>query len=231
MAGEEIQRRRELLAPYGHPYRHCLGAVWRAAPQLRRTTYLCGAMAAGMALGVLVDEPALTAVGAFVGAVALILLLRWIVEIARQAWRMTRSWSRRSELRTVREQRQQAGSEDPDLAHDQYAVTVQDDGDLVTWRFRPLRIGEAPRREEVEVAGRPCYAASPVELEPFDVHDTARAAEQLVAAQEAAAAREAQAAAEAVEDAEAARDRAELANEAPSTAAALRGSTGEHRRD
>ena len=127
----------------------------------------------------------------------------------------------------VRARRPQAGAEDPELVHDEYAVAVGDDGRLVTWRFRPLPVREHPGRDEIEIPGRPRYAASPVDDVPFDGRDTVRASDQLVLAQDRAAEREADAVAivRAALAAEAAH--AELVAETLGTAAALRRTTGQ----
>ena len=65
----------------------------------------------------------------------------WAYLTAEGTLPLLRAWRQRSELRDVLEQRPHAGSEDPDLVHDLFAVTVEDDGWLYTWRYRPLRVG------------------------------------------------------------------------------------------
>jgi hypothetical protein len=159
-----------------------------------------------------------------------VVAVAWLFAILREGLRLQRSWRQPSELGRVRSYRPQAGAEDPDMAHDEFAVTVEDDGRLLTWRFRPLLISEHPDEREMEIPGRPRYAASAVDDVPFDIHDTARAAEQLVVAQEQAAQREAAAAMVAHAVNGDAASRAELAAEARSTAAALQRATGQRSR-
>lgn len=222
--------RRELEAPYRRPFRHILATIWRAQPLLRVYSFLAPALFAVGAIGVAAGEPLL---GLLAGVGAFLLWLTaggWVLTAVRETWRLTRRWAQKSELRSVRERRPHAGSEDAEIAHDQFAVTAEDDGWLLTWRFRPLRVDEAPGDDEVEVAGRPRFAASAVSERRFDAHDAARAAEQLVAAQEDAARRESAAAAEAHGGIADASERAELAIEARTTAAALRGATGQDAR-
>jgi hypothetical protein len=150
--------------------------------------------------------------------------------IGREVWRLHRSWGRRSELASVLARRPQAGEEDPDLAHDLFAVTVEDDGHFLTWRFRPLAIDEQPTIDEVEVPGRPRHGARAIEDRIFAAEDAAIAAEQLVAAQDRAAEREVNAARAARRVVEAADLSADLAVEARSTAEALRHLTGQRSR-
>jgi hypothetical protein len=104
---------------------------------------------------------------------------------------------------------------------------VQDDGRLVTWRFRPLLISEQPGDDEIEIPGRPRYAVSPIDDAPYDTQDTVRASEQLVLAQAEAAKREAASAAAARAAIDADAEHAQLEAEARSTAAALRRATGQ----
>jgi hypothetical protein len=225
-----VLRRSELLAPYQRPLRHVAGTAWRRQPVLRRWTALTVTLVAVGTVGAIAGQPLLwllAGAGAMFGAIT---LAGWAWTIADATWRLRRAWSRHTELRTVLARRPQAGSEDPDLAHDLFAVTVEEEGWLVTWRFRPLAISDHPGDEEIEVPGRPRYAASPVSDMRFDPRDAARAAEQLVDAQERAAQREEAAAAAAhggIADAE---QRAELAAEARSTAAALQRATGQRSR-
>ncbi|MCW3001916.1 MAG: hypothetical protein JWQ20_1214 [Conexibacter sp.] len=219
--------RRELMAPYERPYRHALKETWRHQPELRRASALAVALwlAGSAGIGAGAELLGLLAgLGAMIGTVV---VLAWLVAILRTAWRLTRSWRQPTELATVRAHRPQAGTEDPDGAHAEFAVTVGEDGQLVTWQFRPLLISEHPAELEVEVPGRPRYGASPVDDAPFDVHDTVRAAEQLVIAQDRAAQREAAAAIAAHAAMDEAVAHADLAAEARSTAAALQRATGQ----
>jgi hypothetical protein len=230
MAEERSHGRRELMLPYEHPYRHAIVATWRHQRELRVATALAVVLWLAGAVGVAVGAEELgfaAGVGAFLGPMAILL---WFVAIVRVGWRMTRSWGRTTELGEVRAHRPQAGTEDPDMAHDEFAVTVEEDGHLVTWRFRPLLVSERAADGEMEIPGRPRYAVSPVDEMSFDARNTVRAAEQLVMAQAKAAEREAASAevARAAIDADSAH--AELAAEARSTAAALRRATGQRSR-
>jgi hypothetical protein len=230
MAQQRSHGRRELMAPYRHPYRHALAKTWRRQPELRRVTALAVVLWVGGGVGVAagVELLGLTAgLGAVIGTVVAV---AWVIAILREGVRSTRSWRQPSELGRVRAYRPQAGEEDPDIAHDEFAVTVEDDGRLLTWRFRPLLVSEHPDEHEIEIPGRPRYAASAVDDMPFDIHDTARAAEQLVIAQDQAAQREAAAAMGALALHGDAASRAELAAEARSTAAALQRATGQRSR-
>jgi hypothetical protein len=232
MAEERSDTRRELMEPYEDPYRHILKETWRHQRDVRLATALAGVLWLVAVSNVLVGGAEL-ALGAGLGALlGTIALGFWIVAILRSGWRMTRSWERTTELGEVRAHRPQAGTEDPDVAHDEFAVSVEDGGRLVTWRFRPLAIAERPVEDEMEVLGRPRYAASPVDGVPFEPHDTVRAAEQLVLAQAKAADREAAAAGAARAGIEAGSAHASLQAEAATTAAALRRATGQRpRRD
>lgn len=225
-----VPRRATLMAPYERPLPYVARAAWRASPQLRRWTLVTVPLVAAGTIGAVAGEPLLwllAGTGAMFGA---FVLVGWAATIGSTVWRLRRGWGRRSELGTVRAKRPQAGSEDPDVAHDQFAVTVDEGGWLVTWRFRPLPVDEQPAVEEVEVPGRPRWAASPIANIRFDARDAARAAEQLVTAQEAAAEREEAAAAAAHGGIADADRRAELAAEARSTAAALQRATGQRSR-
>jgi hypothetical protein len=230
MDGDRVTSRRELMAPYRRPYRHVLAETWRGQRDLRRLTVIGAACFVVGAAGVAAGVPWLGLLAGLGATMAWLVPLAWLGAIGRAAWRLTRSWRRRSELGTVRARRPQAGGEDPDVAHDEFAVTVEDDGWLLTWRFRPLHVGEQPAAEEIEVPGRPRYGARVVADRRFDARDTARAAEQLVAAQDRAEQREVAAAAAARDAIADAARRAELALEARSTAAALQRSTGQRSR-
>ena len=50
------------------------------------------------------------------------------------------------DLAKVRRNRPHAGEADLDVAHDEYAVAVSDDGRLVTLAYVPLMAGERPAR-------------------------------------------------------------------------------------
>jgi hypothetical protein len=227
--GEELERQR-LMLPYRRPFRYVLARSWRASGQMRwRTTLAIGFWIAAGA-GAVADSVALRVIGVFGGIVASIAAFPYVYAVIGHTLRLRREWRKKSELGTVRRKRPQAGSEDPDIVHDEFAVTVEDAGYLVTWRFRPLAVTDFPTDAEIEVPGRPRYAASPIEQRAFDALDAARAAEQLVEAQERAADRE-RAAVGGAENARVdAERRAELAVEAKSTAAALQRATGQRSR-
>lgn len=223
-------QRAELMAPYRHPARHVAAVVWH------RTVALRSGMAIGVlstlagAAGLVAGEP-LLALLLVVGVLTLISMgFSWAFVTASETLPLLRAWRQPSVLRDVLEKRPHAGSEDPDLVHDLFAVTVEDDGWLYTWRYRALAWDEEPALEQVEVPGRPRYAAEVILERRFDARDAARAAEQLVDAQESAAKREALAAAQAAHVVErAALDEHEL-EEARTTAAALQRSTGQRSR-
>jgi hypothetical protein len=141
-------------------------------------------------------------------------------------WRLGREWDQPSELGTVRASRPHAGEIDEALAHDEFAVTVEDTGHFLIWRFTPLSVVTASAPGEVHVPGRPRWSADVVEEHPL-VPDAARAAEQLVEVQQRAAQLEAEARETARERAIASERRRELERETSSTAAALRHLTGQ----
>lgn len=223
--------RPQLEAPYRHPYRVAGRHAWDSLPAVRGQAKLSAALVAGGTAGALALSPVLWLTVAVGVMLALYVLLVWSAATIGDATRMVRHWRQKSELRSVRERRPHAHDADPDVVHDEYAVTAEDDGWLLTWRFRPLRHWERHDDEtEVEVPGRPCYAARAVTEARFDARDAARAAEQLVAAQAHAETLEQQAIAEAHGGVADASQRAELAVEARTTAAALRRATGQDAR-
>jgi hypothetical protein len=208
-------------APLPTPYRRAAALTWRAQPRLRLYTALAALLGVAGVAGAVAVDPLLWLVaglGAMLGAPVAV---GWVAQIGRTTWRLRRSFAGRpAELATVRAQRPQAGAEDRSVPHDQFAVTAEDDGWLITWRFRPLAAGEEPGETEIEVPGRTRFAASPIADAPFDIRDAARAAEQLFDAQEAATRREAATAETTVE----------RVIEAGSTAAALQRTTGQRAR-
>jgi hypothetical protein len=222
-------RRHELEAPYRHPYRFAGAEVWRTTPSLRGQAKLAGALVVGGAVGALVLERLLLMVLAIGIVLALCDLAAWLFWTTGEAARQIGRGRQKSELRAVREHRPHAGEADLDVAHDEFAVAVEDDGRLVTWRFRPLAVQEEPEDDEVEVPGRPRYGARLYSERPFDVQDAAVAAAQLFAAQERAAAMELDAIAAGHDGITDASARAERAIEARTTAAALRRATGQDR--
>jgi hypothetical protein len=227
---QAVPARRDLMRPYERPVRHVLGATWRRRRDLQGWTALIVGLWVVGGGGVAAGQPLLGLLAGTASLLAFFVIVAWLFAGARESWRLTRAWAQKSELRTVRERRPQAGEIDPDVAHDEFAVTVEDDGWLLTWRLRPLAIAEQPGVDEIEVPGRPRYAASAISDQRFDVLDAAVAAEQLVAAQERAAALERDAIATARSALADAERRAELAVEARSTAAALQRPTGQRSR-
>jgi hypothetical protein len=223
-------RRAELERPYQRPFRHSAGVAWRALPLVRKEAYLAAVLVVGGGIGAVAFEPLLLltlAVGVLLALMAGGTLAWFTVSDGLAQIRRARQ---KSELRSVLQARPHAGAQDPEVAHDLFAVTAEDDGWLYTWRFRALRVFEQPGDDEVEVPGKPRYAAEVVTESRFAAHDAAQAAEQLLHAQDGAAAREAAAAATAYDGLTDASARAELAIEARTTAAALQRATGQRRR-
>jgi hypothetical protein len=227
---DEVQERAELMAPYRHPARYCGREVWRHVREVRYGVVLGGVSTVAGGVGFVAGSILL---GLLLVVGVLVLLYMggaWAYLTARETIKLLRAWRQRSVLRDVLEKRPHAGSEDPDLVHDLFAVTVEDDGWLYTWRYRPLAWDEHPGLEQVEVPGRPRYEAEVILERRFDARDAARAAEQLVEAQEGAARREALAAAQAAHVVERAALSEHDAEEARTTAAALQRSTGQRSR-
>jgi hypothetical protein len=208
--------REELIATYRRPYR-------RRLPRLYALNRVGPALAVAGALALLAGVLEVAAEGAPGGLVALaavaaVLAVLWALWVtAAGAWVIrarTREWRARhdSELARVRAGRPHAGEADRRFAHDEFAVSVEDGGRLVTWRFTPLAAHERPAVGDRLLVGMPRYAAREVASAPHDASDAALAAEQLAAAQEDAAALE------------------RAAAEAASTGRALRAVTGQSRR-
>jgi hypothetical protein len=229
MAQERVVERRELMVPYRRPARHVVRVLWRGNPQMRWRLSLTAVFLVATAAGAVASVQPLFGIGVIGAAVGGFASMPWLGSIAEHTLRLRREWRRKSDLGPVRRRRPHAGEADPDLAHDEFAVSAEEEGWLVTWRFRPLAIGDFPTADEIEVPGRPRYAASPVEQRRFDVRDAARAAEQLVEAQERAAQRERAVIAALHDRRAAAALEADLAVEARSTAAALQRATGQRR--
>jgi hypothetical protein len=224
---DRVPRRQELEAPYRHPFRLAGGHAWRTIPTLRSETLVATALIVGGGIGAAAIDVILLLTVAVGLLLAVFVALTWSFFTVSGGLMLTRAWREESDLRDALERRPHAGAEDPDLVHDRFAVTVEDEGWLCTWRMRPLRFDEQSGEDEIEVLGRPRHAASVAAQSPFDVADAARAAEQLVAAQDDAAAREAAAADAARRGAVDAENRATLSEEARSTAAALRHAAGQ----
>ena len=136
--------RHDLMLPYERPYSVALGFEWQTQPGLRRSTYLAAGLLAAAA-GCFVAGA--TWLGLLVLIVALVVTrvaLGWGFSVLSATWRKTRGWKARTELGDVRARRPHAPEHDPDVLHDEFAVAVDDDGYLHTWRFRPLDARERP---------------------------------------------------------------------------------------
>src|SRR3954452_117695 len=190
-AMEEPLTRAELLAGYERPYARWLPIAWRvnSVPQLAIAAVMVD-LAAVAAHAVLVDGAPALLVGLAV-LVSVIALVWWVwttvvaVQVIRRrvgAWRPDAS-----ELDRVRRRRAHAGDADAGLVHDEYAVTVTDDGQIVTWRFTPLPADAVAPAGATVLGGVPVHAAEEAGRTPFDATDTGRAAEQLAEAQQAGA--------------------------------------------
>jgi hypothetical protein len=218
----------DLIASYERPFRRAVVVTWRGHQSLRVYTGLSVALGVGGAVGALALSPLLWLVAATGVLFGVGTAIGWLGALARTGWRgragRRPGRGRPAELAAVRANRPQARSEDLRLGHDQFAVTVEEDGWLLTWRFRLLAVDGRPDVEEIEIPGRPRFAASPIEDARFDVRDAAVATEQLLRAQGRAAQREAAAAGATQAGIE---DASEFAIEARSTAAALRAATGQ----
>jgi len=187
---EELDTRADLLVPYEHPYRHWLPRIWEIA-HLRRTSIAGGAVAGACGTAWLVTGGAGWGILAVVVAMILLLVTAvWTAGAAAIVARHVRAWDRPGELERVRAGRPHAADRDPTLVHDEYAVTVEETGDLFLWRFETLRVDQPAPRGTVDVPGRPRHAASVIHEWDFDHEDTVRAAEQLADAQAHAAAQE-----------------------------------------
>ena len=221
--------RDELMAPYLHPYRHFVPGALRAAGAGRAAAGGGAFALAGLGGAVAADSVTLAVVAVLAAVLTLALLGMWTIQSAVAVRRICRRWDERSELGTVRMRRPHAGDAAPDVAHDQYAVTVEDDGSLAIWLYTPLAVTEVVPPGELLVPGRPCFSATEVERLP-PAHDTVGAADQLADAQARTAELEAEAIEQAREALEAAASRRELERETASTVAALRDVTGQEDR-
>jgi hypothetical protein len=228
----EVMTREAHEVPYRHPYRHWVPRAWEASGVRRAAILGTGAAMAltGTALGTGHEGWALA--GAAVETMTLGLFGYVSAEAVFVIRRITRPWRRPSELRNLRERRPHRGDRDPELAHDEYAVSVEDHGELYLWCFRPLPI-DSPHPdtddEWIVVPGVPAYVARALHAAPSDPRDAGRAAEQLAEAQAEAAGYEAAARADAHRRAEAAVAEREIAAERRGTAAALQRITGQDR--
>lgn len=111
-----------------------------------------------------------------------------------------------SPLEAVRASRPHAIDADPAIVHVEYAVDVDDRGDLALWQFLPVPYGvtaeELPAGCQL-VGGRPNYVASKLRRIEIDRHSTANSAAAIVDWQERAAAMEREAILTARRDADA----------------------------
>ena len=224
--------RGELMAGYEHPYRRWIPVAWdyEHAP---RTVVIAAAACVAAAVADRIDgpDPIPLTVALLAGAG----VLAWVAWVTLNAALIVHSRIRdwedsEDELAEVRRRRPHAGDADPVISHDEYAVAVGDDADLVTWRFRPLPAHVDLPAGAVLITGRPRYAATPALDRQYDAVDTARAAEQLAEAQQEAAALEQEAITRAVRGLEEATTARELEAEARGTGAALRRITGQAER-
>lgn len=233
MSREAISRG-ELLDSYAHPYRRWLPIALKGYG----VHYLVGltALVAALALlGTLADagfaDAALTV--ALLGVFAIVCVSWWaLVHGVRIIRHRTRQWrpGRRDDLAEVRRRRPHAAEADAEVAHVEYAVSVEDNGKLVTLAFEPLHAADPWDEDAVLITGIPRYEARPVHSVAYDPTDQARASEQLVEAQERAAALEADEIVRARLELEHGTAAAALMAESRATGEALRGITGQRRR-
>ncbi|HWI71601.1 MAG TPA: hypothetical protein VNT55_06580, partial [Baekduia sp.] len=120
-----VPRRAELVAPYQRPLRHVAAAAWRTQPMLRRWTTVAIGLGAVGTVGAIAGQPLLWLLAGAGGMLAGFVLAGWAWTIASTSIRLRRVWSRRTELGTVRERRPHAGARDPEVAHDEFAVTAE----------------------------------------------------------------------------------------------------------
>ena len=222
--------REELLDTYRHPYRRWIPIAWEHERVPPRVAAAALATVAAL-VAHLVDGPdpalmyaALLAAGGVLGWTLWVTLNAALIVRGR-----IRDWEADpdDELGAVRRRRPHAGEADTELVHAEYAVSVDDSGHLVTWRFRPLSAMDAKPSHAKLLPGTPRYDAVAVDSRPFDPLDAAVAAEQLAGAQEQAAALERRAGERAQRGLQEAQSAAELEAETRGTAAALRGITGQ----
>lgn len=223
---DEPALRGELTYPYRHPYRQYVPLLFHTT-NARHVLLGGGAVVVGSgALAAATGDAEWLLGGVVAVLVTLLLMARWVAEVAFVVRRFSRGWDEPSELEAVRAQRPHRAERDEEIVHDEYAVTAEDSGHLFVWRFRPLSVDADPAPGELLVPGRPRHAAAVMEERPLEA-DAARAAEQLVEAQEEAARLEAEAREDAVRRRVEAIERGELERESASTAAALQHLTGQ----
>jgi hypothetical protein len=223
--------RREVLDSYARPYRRSLPLALKQF-HVHRLVAADLALAGLWALGAITGELSLQLLGATLLMLTLVItagvLARALIDGISAIRRRTAEWRPGDgDLARARRRRPHAAEADADVAHDEYAVAVADDGRLVTFLYTPLLAGERPGRGAILIPGTPRYEAVKVRTDRFDASDAARAAEQLADAQAHAAALEAAA----VEGAQRGIDERDAAlahaDETRSTAAALRRITGQ----
>jgi hypothetical protein len=221
--------RGELMAGYERPYRRWLPVAWEYE-HVPRAVAIGGLLSLAGLIADRVDPPHTTLLlsGLAIG-VGVLLWAAWVtVSAAFIVGGRIRDWEESEhELAAVRRRRPHAAEIDHELAHSEYAVSVDEAGQLVTWRFKPLAANETAPGHALLITGRPRYAAVAVDEEPYDPVDAARAAEQLAEAQQRAARLEVAAVERARQGLEEAETAAVLEQESRSTAAALRGITGQ----
>jgi hypothetical protein len=221
--------RQELIEGYRHPYRRWIPVALDYERVPRKVAVAAALCAAALAADRIDGPDPLVVVMMLCIALGVVAYGAWVAfRAALLIHARTQDWQAdEDELAAVLRARPHADDADPLIAHDEYAVAVGDHGDLVTWRFLPLRANENPPRRMRLVAGTPRYAAEPHLRAPYDPVDAARAAEQLADAQQAAAALERDAIERAAHGIEAALTARELEIESRGTGAALRSITGQ----
>ena len=221
----------ELLDGYAHPYRRWLPLVLKDH-SIHIFAPVTALLVAGWAAGALSGSLGLTvALGPVAAVAAILTLFTTLYALAVGTILIRRriaDWRpREGDLARARRHRPHAGERARDLAHDEYAVAVADDGRLVTFRYSPLMAGERPAPGAILITGTPRYEAIEERTDRFDHDDAALAAEQLAEAQEHAARLEAAAIERAQAEIDAREAADEQALEAHSTAQALRRITGQ----
>lgn len=215
------------MREYLHPYRSWLPEVWGATSARRYGAGGAAALATGGVATLATGDATWVLMGLAIVVFTIWLFAYWTALGAWHIHRVTRAWDSPGELTRVRTRRPHAGARDPEFAHDEFAVTVEDSGHLFLWRFTPMLAREGGPEDAIIVPGRPTYAAQVVAEREFDPTEASRAAEQLAQAQDDAAGREREAAQRAVDQDRVAAGIRELAAERLTTAEALQHLTGQ----
>ena len=231
----DVISREELLESYAHPYRRWLPVALKGygVHYLAALTALAGGIGwIGSATDA--DRFANTVLTiAVLGVFAVVFVAIWALVVGVRVIR-DRTWQwrrdRGDDLARVRERRPHRGDADAAVAHAEYAVSIEDDGTLVTWAFEPLAAGDEWDEETVLITGTPRYEARKVLSVGYDPTDHARASEQLVVAQEHAATLEADEIVRARLEHEHDTAARELMAESRSTGDPMRRATGQDRR-